>query len=747
MKKGFIEKSLDQITEQNYTIYAHSVVQGRAIPDVRDGLKPVQRRVLFSMYSDLNLMPEGKFKKSAAVVGATLGKYHPHGDVALYEALVRLAQPFVMNYVLADGYGNFGSVDGDSAAAQRYTEIKLTKPAIELLSELDFDSVPMKDNFDASIKEPVVLPARFPNILINGTTGIAVGIATNIPPHNLREVCAALIHLIDNRESTSDDVLKYIKGPDFPTGGIITSSKEEILNYFNTGSGAITMRGTYIIEELEKGRKNLVFTSIPYTINKSNLVEEIAKVLSNDAVPQVLDMRDESSKDIRIVLELKKDANPEIIANFLFNKTNLQSKFHVNLTCLIPGKVDYLKMTPKKCSIVDILNEFLDFRILCITNKLKFELEKINNKIHLLEGFAILALNHKDIIEKVTKAKSKSEAYETLKTFLNLTDIQTENILETKIYKLNKEDILKQIEELESLKSKRKEIQSTLSSGEKINEIIKSDLLSIAESYGITRRTKINSKIQDVEVDANQFISDEDCYVFATNLGYVKRQKGEVAAKLKEGDNFIFGMKTSTKSPVMFLTNQGRVYTVLANGIIQTSGYGDHISTMFNMGNGESISNIFTGKNLQDHWIKILTKKGNILKIDISQFIEESTKRGRKAINLDDDDFVICSVLENSSQENLVIISTRSGRITKFTSKDIPVKDSAGKGMRAINLANDDFIILSTFANEKKQPIFEIKPIKGKILTYDMLKHGLNHRGSKGIQITKEKIENVTIKQ
>ena len=530
--------SLQEAAETRYLNYALSVITSRALPDVRDGLKPVQRRILYTMWQQ-NLTADAKHRKCAKVVGDVMGNYHPHGDAALYETLVRMAQPFSLRYPLVDGSGNFGSLDGDSAAAMRYTECRLARISDEMLSEIDQDTVAFRPNYDGTREEPSVLPARIPNLLVNGATGIAVGMATNIPPHNLGEVCKALIEMIDAdlQPLTIAQLTKHIKGPDFPTGGQIMNTQQEIREIYKTGSGSIRLRATWQEGPATRGGKTIYITSVPYTVNKSTLVERIADVALSRKLPHLVDVRDLSTDDVRIALELKGDADKRMVMAYLYKHTPLQSTFPVNLTCLVPTE-NALAGRPERLSLHDILWHFLHFRLEVVRNRLKFELEALKSRIHILEGFETVFDALDEIIKIVRKSDGKADAAEKIIARFKLDAEQTDAILELKIYRLARLEILVIQNELAEKRKRAKEIGGLLKREADLWKIVRSEIAEIQKTYGDARRSEITGEAPEEEYTADDFIIEEDNVVLVTRDGWVKRQK-EVkdlaTTRLREG--------------------------------------------------------------------------------------------------------------------------------------------------------------------------------------------------------------------
>src|SRR6266852_1824367 len=513
--------ALHEAAQSRYLNYALSVITSRALPDVRDGLKPVQRRILYTMWQQ-NLTADTKHRKCAKVVGDVMGSYHPHGDAALYETLVRMAQSFSLRYPLVDGSGNFGSLDGDSAAAMRYTECRLARTSDELLTEIEQATVPFRPNYDGTKTEPVVLPARLPNLLINGTTGIAVGMATNIPPHNLAEVCTALVKLLDNEELSTAQLCRYVKGPDFPTGGQILNSQEELKEIYKTGSGSIRLRGTWDIGPETRSTKTIYIDSVPYTVNKAQLVERIAEIVIGRKLPQLLDVKDLSTEDVRIAVEMKKDADEKMIMAYLFKHTPLQLNFAVNLTCLIPTENPDVGC-PERLDLKQILWHFLHFRLDVVTRRLEHELAALKKRIHLLDGFETVFDALDEFIKIIRKSDGKADAAEKIMKRFELDAEQTDAILELKIYRLARLEILIITTELEERRKRVRQINTLLKDEDSRWRMVREELEDVSTKYGDKRRTSIASDSEEPEYSADDFIVEEDNVVIVSRDGWVKR--------------------------------------------------------------------------------------------------------------------------------------------------------------------------------------------------------------------------------
>src|SRR5262247_979986 len=587
---GSTNVALHEAAQSRYLNYALSVITSRALPDVRDGLKPVQRRILYTMWQQ-NLTADTKHRKCAKVVGDVMGSYHPHGDAALYDTLVRMAQPFSLRYPLVDGSGNFGSLDGDSAAAMRYTECRLARLSDELLSEIDQTTVHFRPNYDGTKTEPVVLPARIPNLLVNGTTGIAVGMATNIPPHNLGEVCTALIKLLDNEDIGNAQLCRYIKGPDFPTGGQILNSPEELKAIYRTGSGSIRLRGTWDIGPETRSTKTIYIDSAPYTVNKAQLVERIADVVMSRKLPQLLDVKDLSTEDVRIAIEMKKDADEKMIMAYLFKHTPLQINITVNLTCLVPTENPEVGR-PERLDLKQILWHFLHFRLEVVTKRLEHELAALRKRIHILDGFEKVFDALDEIIRMIRKSDGKADAAEKIMKRFELDAEQTDAILELKIYRLARLEILIIRTELEEKRKRARQIGSLLRDEASRWKIVRTELEEMSTKYGDKRRTLIASDSGEPEYSADDFIVEEDNVVIVSRDGWVKRQK-EVkdltTTRLREGDAVLAAFAGSTRATCVFFSNFGAAYTCRIIDVSASTGYGEPIQKQFKLKDGEKV--------------------------------------------------------------------------------------------------------------------------------------------------------------
>lgn len=589
-----IPASFQKESQDRYLTYALSVVSGRALPDARDGLKPVQRRILYAMLANLNLRPNGSHKKCAKIVGEVLAQFHPHGDIACYEALVRMAQDFSLRYPLIDGQGNFGSLDGDSAAAYRYTEAKLAPAAIEVLGEIFEETVDFRNNFDASCLEPIVLPSRMPNLLVNGVTGIAVGMATSIPPHNLRDTVNALLLLLEDPEVSISKLVGEIKGPDFPTGCLVLNSKKELEEIYASGRGSVKMRGEWKAEKESRGKQMLIITSIPYTVNKAQLVEKIASLIIDKKIPQLLDIRDESTKDVRVVLEMRSEGDAENVMAYLYKNTPLELNFSVNLTALLPTAEGAL--IPAQASLKVLLQHFLDFRQVVVRKRLEFEKKNLLARIHILEGFEIIFDALDEAIKIVRKSDGRINAAENLRKRFKLTEIQSLAIVDLRIYQLSRTNIDEIRAELKEKRARLAEIEAILKSKTKVANLVKKDLQELLAEFGDTRRSKIIRDHVAEEIDEAAFVVKEEVFALVTSDGWIKRirQNNELSAtRLRDGDRILRAHPLNTLDKVVFFTNLGNVYSMNATDFPSSSGYGDPVQKHLKFKDGEKVIETF----------------------------------------------------------------------------------------------------------------------------------------------------------
>lgn len=682
---------------RSYLDYAMSVIVSRALPDVRDGLKPVHRRILYAMWN-LGLKPSAKFRKSATVVGEVLGKYHPHGDSSVYDSMVRMAQDFSMRYPLVRGQGNFGSMDGDNAAAMRYTEAKLAPITEELLADIDKRTVNFVPNYDGSQQEPTVLPARLPNLLLNGSMGIAVGMATNIPPHNLRELAGAITYLIDNTDATVEDLMQFVKGPDFPTGGIIYD-QSEIVRAYTTGKGGIIMRGRAEVVETKQGGFNIIITEIPFQVNKASLVEKIADLVKEKKLEGIKDLRDESDKDgVRVVVELKKDAFPKKILNSLYKQTQLQETFHVNLLALIDG------LQPRVLNLKVALEEYIKHREEVIRRRTEFELEKARDRAHILEGLMI-ALNNIDAVIKVIKSSADREtAKVNLMKKFKLSEKQAFAIVEMKLGSLANLERLHIENELKEKQALIKELEAILKSRVKILNIIKKDITEVAEKFGDERRTEL--VVHGIkEFNAEDLVPNEETMVMMTRDGYIKRLspdtfrvqgrggKGVIGLTTKEEDMVEFMLTTMTHNDILFFTTRGRVFQLKGYEIplAQRTAKGQAIVNFLQLPGEEKVTSVLPlDKITKSAYLFFATEKGVVKKVPIEEF-SKVRRSGLIAIKMRDDDTLIWS--KPTSGKDEIQLITAHGQAIRFKETDVRPMGRNASGVMGIRLKKNDRVV------------------------------------------------------
>jgi len=691
VEKGIIQTEVTGEMKKSYLDYAMSVIVSRAIPSVEDGMKPVQRRILYSM-QQLGLKPNTQTKKSARIVGDVIGKYHPHGDTAVYEAMVRMAQDFSLRYPLVFGQGNFGSIDGDSAAAMRYTEAKLNEMAYDMMEDLDKETVNFVPNYDGSLKEPELLPGKLPTLILNGATGIAVGMATNIPPHNLTEVCDAIISYVKKPEITFEELSEIVTGPDFPTGGSVTGDMVEL---YKTGRGKMIMRGKTSTENL-KNKEAVVITEIPYMLNKSILIEQIAKLVQDKKIKDVSDLRDESSRGkTRIVLELRKDANPKFIINSLYKYTRLQDSFNVNLLALHNGK-------PKVMNLKEVIDAYVNHRKLMITNRTKYELKKAKERQEIVEGLLIALKDIDKIIDLIKKSKTKTDAMDGLMNKYKLTKRQSEAILETKLQQLTFLEVGKLKDEAKTLKEKILEFEKILEDIKEILKIIVKEVNELKKKYGDNRRTTVLKSIK--EIKEKDLVQEKEVVVTITDKGYCKRMDVQSYKEQKRGGRGVIGsglatgdfvkqlITCSTHDYLMFFTTRGRVLWLKAYDIPAAERYskGRAVANLLNL-KDEEITNVISVKDFNES-LFMATKKGQVKRISLKHFSKPRAS-GIKAINLpnDNSDFLIGVEVVKKGQE--VLLATRKGKAIRFNADDIREMGRASYGVTGIKLDQSDEVV------------------------------------------------------
>jgi DNA gyrase subunit A len=744
--------ALHEAAQARYLNYALSVITSRALPDVRDGLKPVQRRILFSMWQK-NLTADSKHRKCATVVGDVMGSFHPHGDAALYETLVRMAQPFSLRYPLVDGSGNFGSLDGDSAAAMRYTECRLARISDEMLTEIDQATVHFRPNYDGTKTEPVVLPARIPNLLVNGTTGIAVGMATNVPPHNLNEVCTAAVKFLDkltsDEEISSAQLCRYVKGPDFPTGGQILNSADELKEIYRTGSGSIRLRGTWDIGPETRSTKTVYIESIPYTVNKAQLVERIGEIIETRKLPQLLDVKDLSTEDVRVALEMKKDADEKLIMAYLFKHTPLQINFAVNLTCLVPVEQNPEVGRPERLDLKQILWHFLHFRLEVVTKRLEHELAALNRRIHILEGFEKVFDALDEIIRIIRKSDGKADAAQTIMKRFELDADQTDAILELKIYRLARLEILIIRNELSDKRKRAREINVLLRDEQGRWAVVRSELEQVMDTYGDKRRTAIASDSGEPEYSADDFIIDEDNVVIVSRDGWVKRQKDVKdlsTTRLREGDQVLAALGGSTRATCVFFSNFGAAYTCRIVEVPASTGYGEPIQRLFKFKDGERvvaamsldprvIGNVTPkreGEAAPVHAVAV-TSDGYALRFSLEPLVEVSTRAGRRFARPSDGAEVVG--VDRVTGRETMIAATAGARALLCPVEEINYLAGPGKGVILIKLASDSDRVLGFIASTGDRDLLTVETTRGGEQTISTAKYEVTGRGGRGREL------------
>lgn len=695
MTKGIENQDLTRIMTTRYTNYALSVVTGRALPDVRDGLKPVQRRILYTMFEDLKLLPPKKHRKSAAIVGTTLALYQCSGDSSIYDAMVRMAQPWVMNLPLVDGYGNFGSLDGDPPAASRYTEARLQEITATLFGDLKYPVVDMKPNYDSSTQEPLVLPVSAPLVLVNGCSGIAVGMATSIPPHHLGEVLDACEALLKNPSLSIKDLLTYIPAPDFPTGGLLLADEAEIEEMYTTGQGSVAIRAKWHVET-ENKKTCIVVTEIPYGVKKQDLVEKLAATVVKGEVPQIKDLRDSSGKDVRIVIDITKEEHAEDIMAYLFKNSMLETKFHLNLTCLVPYKEN--QVAPQRLSLKEILTHYLDFRKDVFKKKIEYKKDILERRILILEGFISILPKIQEVVEIVVKAKSKSEARDFLMQAFSLVEEQADWILNSKVYSLSRHEADSLLKELEGKKKEANTYSDILASEQSLKKSLLKEIRDFRKTVQNPRRTVIVEKDSCVQnFDPSLFIEEEDVFCIVSNNGWIRRQKSYTdiqSLRVKDNDTIGWVVSSTTKDFITFFTNKGKSYCMRVNDIVDTTGYGNPVQSVFSFEDGERIVECFAMDSEGFEGILVCaTKRGKMLRISSDGFFEASRASGRTFMKLGKGDEVLGVEIAKAEDDKHCVCITRQGRKLSFPFGEVSIKSSPTQGEKAMILSNTDEII------------------------------------------------------
>ena len=726
------ERDMAREVKTSFIEYSMSVITSRALPDVRDGMKPGQRRILYAMYED-NLTHDKPFRKSATTVGNVLGRYHPHGDSAVYGTMVRMAQDFSLRYPLVEGHGNFGNVDGDAAAAYRYTEARMSRIANHMMTDIEKNVVPMTRNFDNTRDEPLVLPSRFPNLLVNGSVGIAVGMATNIPPHNLSEIVDGTVYRIDNPECNVDEIMDYIKGPDFPTAAIIYGS-HGIRQAYETGKGRVYIRAR---AEINEEKHQIIFTEIPYMVNKSMLVESIANLHREKKIEGLTALRDESGRGgMRIVVEYRRDANSEYILNQLYKYTQLQDTCSINMLVIDGGE-------PKTMNLLQILDKYIEFQKEIVVKRTKFDLEKAEREKHILEGYRIATENIDEIIETIKKSESIPNAKEKLVEAFDLSEAQAQAIVEMTLGKLSGLERQKVEDRIAKLSVLISDLRSILDDENRVKDIIKNELNEIKNKYGDERKSELREATE--EIDLEDLIERHTCVITVSHGGYIKRQKASVYSAQNRGGKGIIGMTTkeddyvenvlvvNSHAHLLFFTNKGRVYAKKAYRIPEASrtAKGTHIINVIEMlGEGEKVTAIISIPEFLDgEYLTMVTKRGIIKRTLLTDF-EYQRKGGKIAINLDDDDELIF-VRHTTGNESLVI-ATRSGLAVRFDENNVRCMGRTAHGVKGITLTGDDYVVGVAVVDEEKTLLTITENGMGKRTSFSDFRE-MKHRGGKGV--------------
>lgn len=744
---------LAQTTRRRYLTYAMSVITSRALPDVRDGLKPVQRRILYTMYADLHLYSDGRPRKCAKIVGDVTGNYHPHGTDPAYEALVRLAQSWVMRVPLVIGQGNFGSVDGDPPAAERYTEAKLAAAAESLMSELRQNTVPMRPNYDNTREEPVVLPARIPHLLVNGSSGIAVGLATNIPPHNLGDVCKAAVHLIEDPETTTAVLLDKIKGPDFPLGGRVVTDRATLRKIYEDGQGSIKVQAEWKEEKTAK-KQFIIVTSIPYGVDKGELERVIGAIIEDRKLPQLLNVSNESNeKDgLRIALEVKPGSDPNLVMAYLYKHTKLQDTFSYNLTCLVPvrGEDGSETTRPERLGLKGILRYFLDFRFATVKRRFEYELEQLRRRIHILEGFRILFDALDKAIKMIRESEGKADAAEKLIRAFKLDEIQANAILDAALYKIAQLEIKKILDELREKKAEAERIEAILNSEKKLWGVVRNELNEVGEKYGDRRRTRMGSAEDALDFDPEAYIVRENTNVVLTRDGWIKRV-GRLASvegtRVREGDEVMAVVPGSTVDHVIFFADDGAAYTMRINEVPASSGYGEPITKYFRFADQvKVVAAVPTDPRFTPPdepgteelpggpYLLVVTAQGQTLRTPLAPFRTASTKAGRRYVRLAEGDKVVMAAV--LGDEESLFLASANGHVIHFPLDQINILSGVGKGVIGIKLADDDVCLGGALISNRHDALV-VETAGGRTMEFRRGKYEPTSRGGKGFEAVK----------
>ncbi len=753
MRKNVIDRNITNEMENSFLDYAMSVIVSRALPDVRDGLKPVHRRILYAM-NDLGNYADKPYKKSARIVGDVIGKYHPHGDTSVYEAMVRMAQDFSYRLELVDGHGNFGSLDGDGAAAMRYTEARMSKAAMELLRDINKDTIDYQENYDGTEKEPIVLPAKFPNLLVNGASGIAVGMATNIPPHNLGEVIDGSIALLNNPEITIDELCEHIKGPDFPLGAMILGN-QGIKKGYHTGNGSMKIRSKYEIFEQKNGKSLIIFSEIPFQVNKSNLLERIAENVKNKTIDGITDIRDESDRDgVRVVIELRRDVTPEVVVNNLFKYSQLEVSFSMNMLALVKGQ-------PKVLNLLEILTNYLDHQKEVIIRRTNYDLNKAQKRAHILEGLKIAVDNIDQVIKLIRASKTTEEAKISLIDTFDLSEEQTKAILDMKLNKLTGLEMEKIMSELEELLILIEDLKDILAKEERINKIIEEDLLDVKSKYATPRRTEILESYIDADGDLESLIEEKEVLITLTKSGYIKRVsidefkaqnrggKGSKGLSLNDGDELNQILFTSTHSDLLFFTDNGKVFKTRGYRIPEynsKTAKGLPLINLIDIAKEEKVTSIISIKEyVEGESLFFATKYGKGKKTDLAEY-SRINKNGKKAIGLNDGDEVIS--VNKVTEDGKVFFATQDGLGLKTQISQFRLMGRTAKGVTAIKFKEEkDCVIGFNVLEEDSLIVTVTENGYGKMTSTNEYRiQGRAGKGTRNLKVTEKtgKVKEIT---
>jgi DNA gyrase subunit A len=741
--------SISHETRTRYLNYALSVITSRALPDVRDGLKPVQRRILWVMYGDLGLTADGTYVKCARIAGDTIGKYHPHSPEAVYDALVRLAQDFTMRSPLIDGEGNFGSLAVPRAANMRYTEARLRPLAEQLMSELRLDTVDFRPNYDGKEREPLVLPARFPHLLVNGAQGIAVGMATSIPPHNLKETIDACIHLIHDREATTAQLMKFIKGPDFPLGGRIISERRDLRQVYEEGRGSIKVRAEWRLDK-EKRKEvpdRLVVYSLPYGVDTGPLLNEIGEIIGSRKLPQLLDASDQTDADhgLRLVLGLKPGADPAAVMAYLYKHTQLEQNFAYNSTCLVPD--EHGALVPRRLNLNEMLRYYLDFRFDTVKRRFEHVLAQLQRRIHLLLGFKIVFDGLDRALKIIRQSDGKSDAAAKLMKAFPLDADQTNAILELQLYRISQLEIDDILKELREKKQSAAEITALLASNRRLWKTVETELAELAEKFGDARRTSIGTTDEIAEFDPEAYIVRENTNVVVTREGWIKRV-GRLASveqtRIRDGDEVLTVVPASTLDHVVYFSSDGVAYTQRVDQVPASSGYGEPLTKHFRLGDGASIVAALStdarftpedkkvkGQDSPAPYLMVATARGQVLRIPLHPFRQASTKVGRKYCRLGQADRVV--FVELVRDATTMFLATAAARILHFAVSEVPVLSGPGKGVRGIRVAPDDQVLGGALLTHPRDCLY-VETTAEKEMVFGQVKYEVTSRGGKGVR-------------